>query len=100
MSYGWWSKHGCLDYFVKEEMSNLSNISTLHLRPFYFPLVSEYGEYRVSHDHREPEAPDQGYGIEKVGISRPRVYPKVVEGGAEKSGVENCSHREEVVAHH
>ena len=68
--------------------SNLPHILALHLGPLHLPLVPQHGKQRVAHNDRQAQAPDQGDGVEEVGVAGAGVDPEVIEGGAEEGSVE------------
>ena len=47
----------------------LPNVLALHLRPFDLPFISKHGKQGVGNDLRKAKAPDEGDGVEKVGVA-------------------------------
>ena len=80
--------------------SDMPDQLALHLWPFGLELVPQHGEYRICHDDGKPEAPDQGDGIEEVGIARSCIDPEVVEGRTQQGGIEERRDGEEGISHH
>ena len=61
----------------------LSDVFALHFRPLDLPFVSEHREEGIRNNLGQAETPDEGYGIEEVGVAGTCVYPEIVEGRAE-----------------
>ena len=65
----------------------LSDFFVLHIRPLDLPFVSKYREKRIRDNLGQAKAPDEGDGIEEVGVAGTCVYPEIVKGRAQQGRV-------------
>ena len=64
------------------------NVLAFHVRSLDLPLVSQNSEESVANQYSQTEAPDEGDGVEEVGVTRPGINPKVVKCWAQKRRVQ------------
>ena len=81
-------------------ISYTTDVHALHVWTLDLPFVPQNGEESIADQDGQTKTPDQGDGVEEVGVTRPGIDPKVVKCWAQKRRVQKDGGRDEGVSRH
>ena len=81
-----------------QPISNLPRHFPHRLRPLGFPLIAQRRIHEIRLENKQSQVPNQGNGVEEIGVAAAGVQPQVVESRTQECGIKDSGESWERVA--